>query len=84
MKNLLLSATMCVAFPVANFAQSEIPAETITKITEMLAAIECEMDVDEIEVSDEGGYELDDVFCVDGQYDIDLDGDLKITNKRKE
>jgi hypothetical protein len=31
-----------------------------------------------------GGYEADDVVCEDGQYDVYLSGDFKITNKVKE
>lgn len=31
-----------------------------------------------------GGYEADDVICKDGQYDMTLDKDFKVTNKKKE
>lgn len=30
------------------------------------------------------GYELDDVFCSDGQYDMYLNADLTVADKRKE
>lgn len=53
----------------------------VAKITAMLAEMKCEMDEDDIE-RDGDGFELDDVFCADGQYDIDLDADFEITNKR--
>ncbi|MCR8550145.1 PepSY domain-containing protein [Salipiger sp. P9] len=58
-------------------------AEQTAKILAMLAEMQCEMDPDDIEMED-GGYELDDVYCADGQYDIDLDAALNVTNKRKE
>ncbi len=70
--------------PTALFAQDgAVPAETQEQIVAMLAEMQCEMDVADIE-ADGDGYELDDVFCADGQYDIDLDADLQVTNKRKE
>jgi hypothetical protein len=33
---------------------------------------------------EKGGYEADDVICGDGQYDVYLDKDFKVTNKVKE
>lgn len=49
----------------------------------MLAEMKCEMDEADIEKEDDG-YELDDVFCADGQFDIDLDENFEVTNKRAE
>ena len=43
----------------------------------------CEIDEDNIELED-GAYDLDDVICADGQYDIMLDADFNVTGKRKE
>ncbi|KMK65542.1 PepSY domain-containing protein [Puniceibacterium sp. IMCC21224] len=78
-----LTALVLIA-PVAVFAADDaVSAEVQEQIVSMLADMQCEMDVDDIE-ADDGGYELDDVYCADGQYDINLDGDLKVTNKRKE
>ncbi|WP_414707624.1 PepSY domain-containing protein [Rhodovulum sp.] len=65
-------------------ADDEVPAEVVAQITAMLAEMQCEMDPSDIEAEDDGGYELDDVFCVDGQYDMKLDADLQITERRKE
>ena len=61
----------------------EVTAEEVTKINALLAEMQCEMDEDDIEKEDDG-YELDDVFCSDGQYDIDLDANFEVTNKKKE
>ena len=55
----------------------------LEKITALLAELQCEMDPDDIEMEDEG-YELDDVFCADGQYDIELSKDFEVVEKRKE
>ncbi|MGR3377005.1 PepSY domain-containing protein [Salipiger abyssi] len=75
-----ITAATLTALPVA--ADTPSPAQT-EQILAMLAEMQCEMDPDDIEMED-SGYELDDVYCADGQYDIDLDADLNVTNKRKE
>ncbi len=60
-----------------------VSQEVKDRVTVMLADMQCEMDTDNIE-ADDAGYELDDVFCADGQYDIELDENLGVTNRRKE
>ena len=64
-------------------ADDDPTEEQVSQIMEMLAGMECEMDSGDIEMED-GGFELDDVYCADGQYDIDLDANMQITNKRAE
>ncbi|MGR3273174.1 PepSY domain-containing protein [Thalassococcus profundi] len=64
-------------------ADDDPTEEQVSQIMEMLAGMECEMDPGDIEMED-GGFELDDVYCADGQYDIDLDANMQITNKRAE
>ena len=60
-------------------------ADQIAKINAMLAEMKCEMDDDDIELEDDGGFELDDVICEGGdQFDIDLDANFEITGKRAE
>lgn len=75
-----IAATTLTALPAAADTPSAAQTE---QILAMLAEMQCEMDPDDIEMED-GGFELDDVYCADGQYDIDLDADLNVTNKRKE
>lgn len=58
-------------------------AAELEKIVAVLDGMSCEMDPDDIEVEDEG-YELDDVFCADGQYDIELSKEFEVVEKRKE
>ena len=45
--------------------------------------MECTVEDGNIE-AEGGGYEADDVICKDGQYDMTLDKDFKVTNKKKE
>ncbi|MEM0922341.1 MAG: PepSY domain-containing protein [Pseudomonadota bacterium] len=60
-------------------------AEQIARINAMLAEMQCEMDDDDIELEDDGGFELDDVICAGtGQFDIDLDADFNIVGRRAE
>lgn len=80
-KTLVLAAALALS-PAAVSAQ-EVPAETATKIQAVLAEMQCEVDPANIEPSGEG-FELDDVFCADGQYDMDVDKDLKVVGKTKE
>ncbi len=74
---------MMLLFAASGVMAQDVPDETVMTIQEMLAAMQCEMDPGDIEPT-EGGFELDDVFCTDGQYDIELDADLAVVEKRKE
>ncbi len=73
------------AFLALPFAASaaEVPADKQKAIQDMLKAMQCEIDPANIE-ADGDGFELDDVFCADGQYDMDLNADLTVAEKRKE
>ena len=64
-------------------ADEDPSEEDVARINELLADMSCEVDAADIEKEDEG-FELDDVFCADGQYDIELDSDFKVIEKRKE
>ena len=70
----------------AAFADDDTPdAETVEKIMAKLTEMKCQMAPDDIEMEDDGGYELDDVICEGGQqYDITLDADLNETGRRAE
>lgn len=65
------------------FADDVTDPAVIEQINTLLSGMQCEVDPSNIE-TDDGGYELDDVFCADGQYDIDLDAEMNVTEKRKE
>lgn len=82
MKKLALS-TALIALSAPAWADGEVSDEVKANVVAMLAEMSCEMDTDDIEVEDDG-YELDDVYCADGQYDITVDAELNVTGKRKE
>lgn len=78
----VLFAGALVLLPAAAMAD-EVAAETVTKIQALLKDMQCEVAPENIE-PDGDGYELDDVFCADGQYDMGLDKDLAVVDKKKE
>lgn len=80
MKPILAAAALML---LAASAFAEATAEQIAAIDAKLAEMQCEVDPDNIEMED-GGFDLDDVICADGQYDIAMDADLNITEQRKE
>lgn len=65
------------------FAQDATPVQ-IETIDTTLAAVQCEVDPANIETEEDGSFDLDDVICADGQYDIKLDADYKEVERRKE
>lgn len=85
MKIALFSAVASLALAAAAFAAAhEIDEPTVEAITAKLAEMNCQMDPDDIEVT-EAGYELDDVICEGGnQFDIELDKELNETGRRAE
>jgi hypothetical protein len=67
--------------PAAALAQAS--DEQQAKIDEVQAGMQCEVDPANVEVED-GSFDLDDVMCADGQYDIVLDAGYAVTERRKE
>ena len=80
MKPVLVAAALAL---LAAPAFAEATPEQIAAIDAKLAEMQCEVDPDNIEMED-GGFDLDDVICADGQYDIAMDADLNVTEQRKE
>ncbi|MBW8300851.1 MAG: hypothetical protein K0M60_14710 [Hydrogenophaga sp.] len=80
-----MTTVFLAAFLALPFAASatEVPADKQKAIQDMLKTMQCEVDPANIE-ADGDGFELDDVFCADGQYDMDLNADLSVADKRKE
>ncbi|PPD30039.1 MAG: hypothetical protein CTY20_04630 [Hyphomicrobium sp.] len=62
--------------------KAEATKEQIAKIDAALKADGCEGG--DIDVGKDGSFEVDDVKCKDGQYDVKLDKDFKIMGKKKE
>ena len=85
MKKLLIAAMLAgFAMPALADDDEKATAEQIAKIDEVLAAMSCEVDADNIEVEDDGSFDLDDVICADGQYDVKLNADYSEKERRKE
>jgi len=82
MKYALAAVLALIAAPV--LAETGATADQITRITALLASMTCEIDPDNIEVEETGGFDLDDVICADGQYDIRLDAAFAVLDQRKE
>jgi hypothetical protein len=82
-KTIIAAAAALALLPLAALAEDGPTAEQIAKIDETLAAKKCEVDPANIDV-DGGVFDLDDVICADGQYDIKLDADYAVTEERKE
>ena len=80
LKAAVAGALMALALPAA---AQEITGQEQARIMALLAEMRCEMAPEDIE-RDGDGFELDDVFCADGQYDIELDSAFAVVEKRKE
>lgn len=83
MRKILLATTLSL-FALPAFADDKASPEQVAKIDEVLAAMKCEVDADNIEVESDGSFDLDDVICADGQYDIKLNADYSEKERRKE
>lgn len=83
MKTTAIAAILALGVSAPVWADAHAQEEHVMKIMEFMEGIGCEMDPDDIEVEDDG-YDLDDVLCPDGQYDITLDAEFNETGRRKE
>ena len=83
MRKIVLAAVL-TAFAAPAFADDDPTPEQIARIDEVLAAMTCEVDSDNIEVEEDGSFDLDDVICADGQYDVKLNADFTEKERRKE
>ena len=84
MRKILLATMLSFLALPALADDDKASAEQIAKINETLAAMSCEVDDDNIELEDDGSFDLDDVICADGQYDIKLNADYSEKERRKE
>ncbi len=85
MNRLLVASALSLALAGPVLAQDEVSEEVVATITEVLADMNCQMDPDDIEVTETEGYELDDVICEGGQqYDIELDQAFNEVSRRAE
>ena len=85
MKTLALAAIAVVLAGPVLADDHEVSDEAKATIAEMMTEMKCEVDPDDIEMTDEGGYDLDDVICQgQGQFDIELDAEFQEVNRRAE
>ena len=83
MRKIIIAAAALALVPFVALAQDGPTDEQMVKIDEVLKAKSCEVDPANVEVED-GAYDLDDVMCASGQYDIKLDASYAVTEERKE
>ena len=75
---------LCLAGP-ALADEDMVSEEAKDRIAEKMTAMRCEVDPDDIEMTDEGGYDLDDVICEGtGQFDVVLDAEFNEVSRRAE
>lgn len=80
-----LAVALLLLLPGLALAQEKGKDATPEQTARIDAALKAEgCEGGDIEVEKDGGFEVDDVKCKDGQYDIKLDKDFKITAKKKE
>jgi len=83
MRQIIVAAATLALVPFMALAQDGPTGEQMAQIDEVLKAKSCEVDPANVEVGADG-FDLDDVMCASGQYDIMLDSSYAVTNERKE
>ncbi|MEJ2114821.1 MAG: PepSY domain-containing protein [Gammaproteobacteria bacterium] len=78
---LSVAALLFAAAPVR--ADEKPTEEDHARIQARLAEMECEMDPADIE-KDDDGFELENVICTDGQYEIEMNSGYEVVKKHKE
>jgi uncharacterized protein YoxC len=64
-------------------AMDAVTEDQVMGVQKTIKGMECTVEDTAIE-TEGSGYEADDVICKDGQYDVYLDKDFKVTKKVKE
>ncbi len=82
LRRLGLAAAAALLLPAVASAEA-VDKATADKVLAVLKGMGCEVDPSDIE-AEADGYELDDVFCADGQYDMEMNAALEVTSRRKE
>jgi len=83
MKDIVIAAAALALVPLVALAADGPTDAQMAKIDEVLKAKSCEVDPANVEVEADG-FDLDDVMCASGQYDIKLDAGYAVTDERKE
>ena len=82
-RRLIAASAIALVAATSAYAKSALTEKQVEGVETAIKAIGCT--VEETDITAKGdGYKADDVECKDGQYDMLLDKDFKITKKDKE
>ena len=83
MRNFIAASAIALVAAGSAYAKSALTEKQVEGVETAIKAIGCTVEETDITTKG-GGYKADDVDCKDGQYDLLLDKDFKITKKDKE
>jgi hypothetical protein len=84
MRTIVAAAAIALLASTSAYAAKEaLTEEQIEGVQKTIRGMNCTVEDTNIE-AEGSGYEADDVICDDGQYDVYLDKDFKVTKKVKE
>lgn len=83
MKRILIAASALTIVAASSALAAALTEQQVEGVEAAIKAIGCTVEETDI-IAKGDGYKADDVECKDGQYDMTLDKDFKITGKEKE
>jgi len=83
MRNFIAASAIVLVAAGSAYAKSALTEKQVEGVETAIKAIGCTVEENDITAKGDG-YKADDVECKDGQYDMLLDKDFKITEKKKE
>jgi hypothetical protein len=83
MKRRLIAASVLAMVAAGSAYAAALTEQQVEGVQKAIKAAGCTVDDSDIMAKGDG-YKADDVECKDGQYDVSLDKDFKITGKEKE
>jgi hypothetical protein len=83
MTRILIAASLLAMVAATSVYAAALTEEQVEGVQKAIKAIECTVEDGDIMAKGDG-YKADDVECKDGNYDMTLDKDFKITGKEKE
>lgn len=83
MRSFIAAPAIALVAAGSAYAKSALTEKQVEGVETAIKAIGCTVEKNDITAKGDG-YKADDVECKDGQYDMLLDKDFKITEKKKE
>jgi hypothetical protein len=83
MRSFIAASAIALVAAGSAYAKSALTDKQVEGVETAIKAIGCTVEENDITAKGDG-YKADDVECKDGQYDMLLDKDFKITKKEKE